>query len=181
MFKYLNIKINKGFTLIETLVAILLLTVAIAGPLTLASKGLTATLVAKEQFTGFYLAQDAIEFVRYVRDSNSLGAGNWLTGAGAGSGIDLTPCLSANGCYIDSIQSTITPCGGVCPVINYNPANHFFSYTSGAPSAQKFIRTVKITNTTADEAVITVTISWNDRAGTTRVPVTVRENIFKWQ
>ena len=53
-------KIARGFTLIETLIAVLILTTAIAGPLTIASKGLTATLVAKDQISAFYLAQDAV-------------------------------------------------------------------------------------------------------------------------
>ncbi len=175
-------QVNKGFTLIETLVAVLLLSTAIAGPLSIASKGLNATLVAKDQFIAFYLAQDAMEFIRYVRDSNTLGGGDWLTGDGAVTGIDLSDCASPNGCYVDSIQSTVTACGSVCNTLNYDSAGHFFTYAGSAVSAQKFIRTVKITGTSlADEAVVTVTVSWSDVAGVTHKAVIVRENLLNWQ
>lgn len=188
---------RQGFTLIETLIAVMLLAIAITGPLTIASKGLTATLVAKDQFIGFYLAQDAIEYVRYVRDSNCLalggGAGGcstsvWLTGLGSWGGSSWSgTCFAASGCYVDSLNDPtasppgVTACSGTCPVMNYDSTLKKFTYTSGSPTLQRFIRTVTITNTTPDEAVVTVTVSWTDVAGVTRVPITVRENIFRWQ
>src|SRR3989338_5317255 len=51
----------RGFTLIETLIAVLLLSVAVTGPLTIASKGLTATLTAKDQFVAYYLDSLAVD------------------------------------------------------------------------------------------------------------------------
>jgi len=189
-------KFTTGFTLIETLLAVLLLTSAIAGPLTIASKGFTATMVAKDQFTAFYLAQDAMEQVRFLRDSACLAAAGGPGGCPASAwlpastlGLCSSPDGASKACYIDSVQSTVTSCtGGVCSApLNYDPAKHFFSYTTGVPSAQRFIRTVTIKNdpggvsTPVDEATVTVTVSWSDRVGVTRVPVTVRENIFRWQ
>src|SRR5579864_4923963 len=100
----------KGFTLMETLVAVLLLSIAIAGPLTIASKGIQATTLAKDQDSAFYLAQDAIEYVRWARDTNTLGNTNWLEGT-----INLTPCVSTDGsasCQIDTLKSTISACNG---------------------------------------------------------------------
>ncbi len=175
----------KGFTLIETLVAVMLLSLAIAGPLTIASKSLNATLVSKDQFIAFYLAQDAIEQVRYLRDTSALCL---AAGSSSGSCAGVTDwlsrlalCVSVDGCKIDTVQDTVTSCVGACTTLNYDAANHYYSYTSGSLSPQRFIRTIKITNTVADEAVVTVTVSWSDLAGVTHLPVTVRENIFRWQ
>ena len=113
---------KKGFTLIETLVAILILTTAIAGPLTIASRGLNAALIAKDQTTASYLAQDAIEYVRAVRDTNRLLGGDWLTGAGGSGAItNLSGCISQN-CIVDSLDYknpgtyfSPTTCSGTCP------------------------------------------------------------------
>jgi prepilin-type N-terminal cleavage/methylation domain-containing protein len=178
----------KGFTLIETLVAVLLLALSIAGPLTIASKGLTATLAAKDQFVAFYLAQDALEYVRYRRDSACLAVAPaectqavWLS--------TLNGCVSTNGtasCQIDTVAATApAACGaGGCSVMTYDPATKIYAYSSTAPlSPQRFIRTITITNpaATLDEALITVTVSWTNIAGVTRIPVTVRESIFRWQ
>lgn len=183
----------RGFTLVETLVAVLLLSIAIAGPLTIASKGLTATLVAKDQFTGFFLAQDAVEYVRFLRDSACLAAASgpsgcpsnvWLSGLGA--------CVSTDGsakCYFDSLGSqpdVPTACSGTCPTLRYDPTNRYFNYNAAVGvTGQRYIRTVSIQNNpggaTPDEALVTVSITWSDIAGVTRVPITIRESIFRWQ
>lgn len=183
----------RGFTLVETLVAVLLLSLAIAGPLTIASKGLTATLVAKDQFTGFYLAQDAMEYVRFLRDSACLASGGGATGCPSNIWLSsMTACVSADGsasCYFDSLGTnpdTPRACVGACPVMNYDTTNRFFNYNGSMPlTPQNYIRTVSIKNdpsgSTPDEALVTITVSWTDVAGVTRVPITIRESIFRWQ
>ena len=190
---------NSGFTLMETLIAVLLLSTAIVGPLTIASKGLTTTLVAKNQITAFYLAQDAIEQIRFLRDSNCLASSDtctvdlWLAELGLWDGSAWAGvCFSASGCHFDSLglhptQATVCDVAG-CPVLYYDKMAKQFTYLDGrsesttlAPTTARFVRTVKITNTTPDEAVVTVTVSWSDIAGVTRVPITMRENIYLWQ
>lgn len=171
----------RGFTLIETLVAVLLLATAIAGPLTIASKGLLAASVARDQITAFYLAQDAVEYIRYNRDSNKLQSASWLTG--------LENCISADGsttCYMDSLATnpaTPTVCTGTCPIMSYDSVNGYFNYpsTGGTPTPQRFTRTISITTPVggrADEAEVRVTVSWQDNNPHS---VTMRENIFNWQ
>ncbi len=172
------IKRAQGFTLIETLVAVLLLTASIAGPLTLASKGLSAALIARDQMIAFYLAQDAVEYVRYARDTNKLGGGSWLTGA-----INLSNCISATGCTLDPLTAAVTACPvGGCPLINKQTVSGstYFSYTVGTVTPQQFRRTVILTTPTASEAVLTVSVSWRAQSGVTRT-ISVRENILDWQ
>ena len=168
----------KGFTLIETLVAVLLLTTSIAGPLALASKGLSAALIARDQMVAFYLAQDAVEYVRFVRDSNKLAGSAWLTNLGA--------CTGASGCTIDPSAGTVSACSGTCPLINkYSPSAGvaYFSYTMGNVTPQQFIRTVTLAPPSTGELteeVLTVLVSWRAQSGVTRT-ISVRENIFDWQ
>ena len=197
---------NRGFTLIETLVAIFILTTAIAGPLTIASRALTSALVAKNQITAFYLAQDAVEYVRFARDTNTLAGGDWLTGAGAtGTFINLTSCISTAGCYLDSTAQNppvITACTTCAmPISNpeftgrkylyYNNANGYYSYNSASPANTKtiFWRQISITSISTTEVKLTVTVYWSDAAAGTTVgvvssvirQVVVIENLLKWQ
>jgi prepilin-type N-terminal cleavage/methylation domain-containing protein len=137
----------RGFTLIETLMAVLLLSLAIAGPLTIASNSLQATLTAKDQDTAFYLAQDGMEYVRWVRDTNTLQCyanndctpSSWLLGLNGtnagwstgsptidGSNGDCVSSTGAQHCTIDSYANTIDSCGASgasCPVLNYQWVN----------------------------------------------------------
>jgi prepilin-type N-terminal cleavage/methylation domain-containing protein len=177
-------KIKKGgFTLIETLVAVMILSTAIAGPLTIASKGLQAALVAKDQVTAFYLAQDAVEYIRFARDSNRLGGGDWLTGVGAAGGIDLTACTSANGCTIDSAAGTNPlPCSATCATLKYNTTTKLFNYSSGTGITASYVRKVLLTQIAAGtEEKVTVTVTWTDIGGVTHPGVVVTEDIFNWQ
>jgi prepilin-type N-terminal cleavage/methylation domain-containing protein len=156
-FKKIRKRMGKGFTLIETLMAVLLLSVAIAGPLTIASKSLQATLIAKDQDTAFYLAQDGIEYVRWVRDTNTLKcnatnsctASSWLAGLNGTSdniivgGVDQQngDCVSSGGtqnCEVDSYANAITSCGSggnACGVINYQWVNTAGGTTCAANTA----------------------------------------------
>jgi prepilin-type N-terminal cleavage/methylation domain-containing protein len=71
---------SKGFTLVETLVAIALLIVVITGAYTAAQAGLSGAILSKEEVAAFYLAQEGVEEIRNLRDNNGLVANNWLAG-----------------------------------------------------------------------------------------------------
>jgi type II secretory pathway pseudopilin PulG len=73
-------KNNKGFTIVESLVAISLLVISIAGPLSLAAKGIGYSSYARDEITAFYLANEALDVIRYIRDTNTSAGGpdSWL-------------------------------------------------------------------------------------------------------
>ncbi len=199
-----NMHIKKGgFTLVETLIAILVLSIAITGPLTIAQKGLQAALISKDQDTAFYLAQDAIEYIRYARDTNCLVAsaaalaahasdtscqaqtGQWLAGTGSAPTVNLNPCVSANGmvaCTVDVIAgSTPQSCiSGVCSPILYDSGRNYYTYqnSDSTTAASIFTRTIVITSPGTNEADISVTVSWNDPIAHS---ITVKEDILDWQ
>ncbi len=65
-----NLNNDSGFTIVETLIAIAVLMIAIAGPLVIASKGLTAALYSKDQMIASFLAQESMEVIKNIRDVN---------------------------------------------------------------------------------------------------------------
>ena|SRR3989344_4852167 len=64
----------QGFTLIEALVAVTILTLSIAGPLMVANRAIVAAQMSRQQLTASYLAQEGIEYVRAMRDDAYLAA-----------------------------------------------------------------------------------------------------------
>ena len=104
--KIVKIKSISGFTLVESLVAISILMIAIASPMTLAQKGLSTATLSKDQMIASFLAQDAIEAVKNIRDqiAVSQSSGGWLDGNGDQF---LAPCICTGAnddCNFDSTQ-----------------------------------------------------------------------------
>lgn len=172
---------NRGFTLVEMLVAVSILLISITGPLIVASQILSYSYFARDQIAAFYLAQDALEFIHNRRDENGLVAlsgetVNWLNG--------LSSCKAPAKCRIDSLAGTVAACDGAdasnpCDYLKFDANSGVYSY--GAGDNSKFIREVTLAEGVADtEAVAAVTIKWS--AGIFRnQSFTVSDNIYNWQ
>ncbi len=171
-FKIQNSKFKSGagFTLVETLVAITILLLAVTGPLTIAARSLNSANFSQDQITAFYLAQEGVEAVRNIRDKNAIAGQSWLAG--------LENCLGGSSCYIDSTNNTVSLCSGSCPKIKYNSSSGFYGYNGGW-SDSKFTRTIGISETSAAEALLTITISW--QSGNLNRQFIINENILNWQ
>lgn len=185
-------KNNSGFTIIETLVAISILVISITGPMVIVSQSLKSAYYARDQITVFYLAQEAIEYIRNVRDTNDFnGATDWLDGIAANStaggacalnqyGSNDNTCgltRTAGGYSLASCSQT----GATCDPLNYNPSTGVYGgMPSGAgnpPSA--FTRTIYIMNVpkrdssgNADssysqvyEVLVKVVVTWTSSVG----------------
>ena len=169
--KITNKKKNRGFTLIETLVAISILLVSISAPMTIASKGLASSYFARDQITGFYLAQDAVEYIRNTRDNNFLSGSGWLNGFPDTSGALFT---------VDTTDGVMALCPiEGCPTLDFNSSTGFYSHNDLNGDASIFSRAVSIQAINANEIIISVTISWS--TGTFSRSFSVKENILNWQ
>lgn len=63
------INFTQGFTLVETLVSTMIISLVILGPLTVASNASTYSRITKDTLIATYLAQEAIELLRHQQDS----------------------------------------------------------------------------------------------------------------
>ncbi len=86
MFKILNK--NKGFTILEVLVAIFIITTGGLAAYAMVQQIIFSTLSSSYRLTAAYLAKEGIETVRNNRDTNWLqGARNWYNGLIGDSGL----------------------------------------------------------------------------------------------
>lgn len=138
---------TKGFTLIETLVAISLLTVGVTGSFSLMQKVTSFASISSSQFVASYLAQEGIETIRNIRDTNYLEGQVWDNGIGAGSDFRLD--------YRSQVFPDAT-CG------NYLQYNGNF-YICSTDSGSKFRRQITIEKPVPDRMVISVQVSWSER------------------
>ncbi len=173
-----NLQMNKtGFTLVETLIAISILVLAVTGAFAAAHNGMMSSLYSKDQVTAFYLAQEAIEQIRNLRDQNGI-SGNpqgWLAGiANLGD-----PCAVGNTCYVDALSSSepLVQCPSTCPNLLLN-SNGFYSYDNGTTT--KFRREISVSTVSADEVVVQATVFWTKGVLVDR-SFTATEHLFNWQ
>ena len=178
---------SKGFSLVETLVAVAVLTLAVAGPLTIASNGIATAIYAKDQITAIYLAQEAIEAARNYRDSHALAKT-------AGPPLFIADCLAAHPCGVSIVdnpppvsptirieQCTSFDVSGSC-LLNYNNATALYSHESGSTLVPtKFTRTLTTSVINGNEYAVKVTVQWQTNAVLPSRTFTVTEDLFNWQ
>lgn len=183
---------SKAFTLVETMVAISILSLAITGPMVIAQKGIMSAVYARDQITAYYLAQEAIEFIRNIRDTNRTTATPWLSQFQAAGCLN-TALPATLKCRLNATDikfnqqssSAITACpGGVCSVLQFDNTNNLYGYDVGLGGTWRnspFTRTVEITETVAGvEALISVTISWQTNLFTAPRTFTVKEYMMNF-
>jgi type II secretory pathway pseudopilin PulG len=181
-------KSSTAFTLVEAMVAISILSLSITGPMTIAQKGIGSAIYARDQIASFYLAQEAVEYVRNIRDTNRINQENWL--------LHLASCISPLICKIDARYvdfanidgstntNAVDACTGTCPALSFDtaPAQKFYGYGSGGTwRTTLFTRTIQIVETMDErEAIISVTVSWNTNLFAPARIYTVKEHIFNF-
>lgn len=169
-----------GFTLIETLVAISLLTIAVVAPITLTAQSLSSAYYARDQITAFYLAQEAIEAVRAIRDAQIL----QITQSAGASNINLFGLIPLNNqpFTIDARKAdpaqAIINCDTTCPPLETDGT--LYGYNAGW-TPTNFTRTVKaqFVGSGQDEIRVTVTVTWRTGAFQART-FSISENMYRW-
>lgn len=165
--KNISTQKNNGFTIIETLVAVAILMISIAGPLTIAHKGLLTAIQARDQVTASYLAQDAMEYVKNLRDNNKIATRLWLTG--------FESCNSeANRCGVDTLNGPIFQCR-TSPCVLYKDNSGYSHTRAGNTQFTRYFYFLPNSSNTA-EATLVVEVTWD--SGTIKNLVSYKSEIF---
>ncbi len=172
-----------GFTLVETMVAISILLIAVVGPMSTIGGSLSQIRTARDQVIAVNLAQEGIEVVRQIRDSNLLqrwkeGSMDWNTEYVFASA---TTAWNANMNNDDYIVAPLgaTPSARLVALgadtVVYLDVHGFFTQGGGGTKTQ-FSRIVNISGT-GSERLVTATVTWKTSGGDTK-SVVVSEHIF---
>lgn len=177
----------------ETLIAISLLLLAITGPMVFAQNALRAAFNSRDQVTAFYLAQDAIELVKNVRDNNVLSGKTAVSGEKYWLSY-LENCDTASGgCSVD----TSTPLGDFLPCETADNPGCLGEASDASQDVHLkikdsavighngedesiFSRVVYIDSQNLDEAKITVKVRWKSHDNIGARDITVVEYIYNW-
>lgn len=142
---------SRGFTLVEVILVIFILSIGIGGAFTFIRSTISESSVLSQQLTAAYLVQEGVEIVRNIRDSNYLdiakgGSSNWdsgLTGCTAGCEVDYNDTALASGDNFLKIDGDV--------------------YTYDAGVATIFKRKITITTGGSGQMKVKVDVFWEER------------------
>lgn len=181
---FFNKKTNKGFTLIETMVAVLILSVALAALISLISGSLFVSRYNKNEITVNYLLQEVIDYVKNDRDTKIFQeAKNWEEFL---SNYNLAGCFSDYGCKIEVSSDEISKCNNpkddFCDDIllyNENGEDNFYGYDNEGIEGTDFRRTIKMAEGEDGESLnIKVTLKWKN--GNSEKTRSLESTLMNW-
>ena len=164
---------DKGFTLLEVMAAVFVITVGVIGALSALQRATSATFASSSRLEAIYLAQEGIEIVRNIRDTN------WLKGDVWDSDLPISPPD-----YRVDYRTMALPdlgCGGI-----YLKIDEGFYKCSPDPGLKKLQRRITLSDKVdldgdgePDKMSVNVTVEWEERGEDFQVRV--QENLYNWK
>jgi len=168
--KTINNKNRKnGFTMIEMIAALFVVSVGIMGVFSLVSQTISYVSIISSRLTAIYLSQEGMEIIRNIRDSNFLKINK-------GEEINWDDSLSFDDEYynFDYRSQTI-------PDITNCSGNSHLEISGGfykCSSSGQFERKAQITKIGDDKINVVIEVSWQERGRSHQV--VVRESLYQW-
>ncbi|MEX2008160.1 MAG: hypothetical protein WD850_01580 [Candidatus Spechtbacterales bacterium] len=152
----------------ETIIAVGIFTVGVVSVISLINSVISSLGVSQERVIAANLAQEGIEIVRAVRDTN------WIVDLSYNDGLaDTTYCVE----YSDLKAGMQVGPGGAC--LLYQDGNGIFSHASDGGPATPFSRLITITSDVDSSANpflrIESEVTWNSNT------FTVEDHLYDWK
>lgn len=167
-------KSGGGFTLLEMMMAVFVILVGILGAMALIQRVLFFGSLSQSRLAAAYLAQEGIEIIRNVRDTNWLEDNPWDEGLTVCGGVGFI--ADYNHSYGPTQIDPSFPCYSG-QYLNIASTTGFYGYTSGAQT--KFQRKIRINSLSPDELNVLVEISWTEKE--VHYSFSVQENLYNWR
>lgn len=199
-------KFKRGFSLVETLIAISIFSIAISSMMVVLGNGIVNTNYAKRKAIASFLATEGIETIRNLRDTYdqySLSPDGWVDFRDR---LTIAQCeANQHGCYFDIEKDIngfvgydlfdpanrpsplfniyIGPCALVgCSEILYDTSNGKYTYTANGSLTVPtgMFRTIKmeVNRINPDEVKIISTVYWTQ--GSTTNSISYYDTLFNW-
>jgi type II secretory pathway pseudopilin PulG len=166
-----NLKSKRGFTLIEALIAISILIIGIVSSFILVTRALYNTNIIQDRLTASFLAQEGLELVRQIRDSNYL---NKINGGSINWDNNLAP-----GTYRISFENGLEKIQSPNEAqLYFHDDSGLFNYISSDGKLTSFSRKINIEQISSDELKITTIINWQTKGS--EYTIQVEDHLFNW-
>lgn len=168
--KWKIFKPKAAFSLIEIMAVLLIVSLGMVGMVNLATQSIQAQTINRGSIVAYQLAQEGLEIVRQIRDTNWLQGRNWKTGLASG-----TYCL-------DYRSPSLRPVASLNDCSLYFDSNNWYyapSIMETAGSRFSNFRRIVVINAQTSTAAVSTIVSWDDRHKTFRYEVETQ--LYDWK
>lgn len=152
------IKIKNGFSLLEVIVALGVITMGILGVFSLVTQTIQVQTVNKNHLIGSMLAQEGVELVRNIKDKNYIIDGNaWNEDISA---IDSTFVIDYRG--RDFLDRTPNGISEDSTKLYFDTATGFYTYVVAGNEATPYRRLITVNDISASSTVVSCLVDWNN-------------------
>ncbi|MFA5228268.1 MAG: type II secretion system protein [Candidatus Paceibacterota bacterium] len=158
----------KGFSLIEMLISVVIITTGIVGTFSVISSFSEQSKQLRDNFVAAYLVQEGIEIVKNIRDTNRIQSNLWDDG--------LENCYT--GCeasYNDSTLSSWVGEGRVLYIENSSGHYKYLDVPASNDVRTYYKRRITIATITENEVEIRIDVYWEDKS------MTAKTIIYNWE
>lgn len=188
-----KLKFSSGFTLVEVMVAVAILSIGLIGGLTAITNNLKNISSQKNKIVASGLVEDGMERVRNVRDTNWLkGEADWkhdIEGTNSSNKTVKFFCGDNGHQQIPSSPQTFSDCGENCRVYIYtktiNPGigtqcySDDFNKPGYSKVATSFYRLITLVEKSSDSVEVKVNVKWT--SGEQTYNLTATEILYNWK
>lgn len=156
---------NKGYILVEAMVAITIIVTGLLGIFALLSQSLSLNRVIADRYVAAYLAAEGVEVVKNIIDNNIINGRAWNSGF-------------ADGDYeIDYQSASLGALQGRS--VKFNGDSGRYGYADGDPT--RFFRIIKIELLGGGEEIkINSVVNWKSR-GEADFEINLEDRFFNWR
>lgn len=179
---------EKGFTMIEMIIVIFIVSVAIVGIYSAFSIIIVLNGDSMDRLQATYLSQEGVEIIRNIRDSNWLNNASsdpeaWVFGL-AGQDTDCTQGCQADYTTDPLYSRYLTPFIGGGDVLNIN-TDGFYTYETANAKPTKFSRKITIELPAVDVLKVVVETFWYEKPSVlnplgSQRSIEVEEVLYNW-
>lgn len=160
----LKIRAVRGSVLLESLVAITILTVCLLGVFALLSRSLGLTRVIADRYVGANLAAEGIELIKNIIDTNGIQEKPWNSGLGTGE---------YEMAYNTALEQNNHR------ALSYDSGTALYDY-QGGNVVTPFHRAIQLQRIGEDELKVNSIVSWSTRGGA-EFEVNLEDHFFNWR
>lgn len=176
----------RGFTLIETMVAVFIMAISITSLITVVTSSLFAAKYTRDKITATYLLQEAVDYIRNDRDTSVfLQRTETTEEAWSSFKLKYNNCTANTNstCYLDVLKAAgqaLPNCnmdGTDCNLLyDKDTDGSFYNYETGVKTG--FKRQIIVTIPNPDEMNVEVIVSWKN--GELTKSMSLKTSLLNW-